>query len=383
VARPERPSAERSHGSPLLRRLGIAVLMLVALLAIAGPSRGADAQSAGRESTILLTVAGPPDEAAKLEAVAGELLERLAMRVELRRVARIDVREIRQPLRREPAYFARVWIAFSKTGKARLYLEHSARDRVLLRDVTDDSHNPELVREELGHILQTAVDGLKAGEEIGEPRGEALKQVDAEEAAAAPREQPTAAPPAKARPEPPAPRQRSWRFGPRYELVWLGDGYFEDGPGAVFGAALPASPRFGLELSGFFRRPIKIDATPVGARLQSLAVDALLSFEAWRGARARLRLAAGVEADFVRVSPFAASGQDVQLANSHWLKLALGRLTLTYAHDIGNFMAVEVTAGAELDPGGTRYVFQRRAGTADVLSPWPARPLLSLGATVP
>jgi hypothetical protein len=359
------------------------VLLLVALVTIAGPAYGADAQSAGRESTILLTVAAPPDEAAKLEAVARELLERLAMRVELRRVARVDVREIRQPLRREPAYFARVWIAFSKTGKARLYLEHSARDRVLLRDVTDDSHNPELVREELGHILQTAVDGLKAGEEIGEPRGEALKQVDAEEAAAAPREQPAPVPQTGALPQPAGARRHALRFGPRYELVWLGDGHFEDGPGAVFGAALPNAPRFGLELSGLFRRPIKVDSTPVGARLQSLAVDALLTFEAWRGSRARLRLAAGAEADFVRVSPFAASGQDVELAKSHWLKLALGRIALTYAHDIGHFMDVEVTLGAELDPGGTRYVFQRRAGTADVLSPWPVRPLLSLGATVP
>jgi hypothetical protein len=359
------------------------LLLLLAPFTVAGPSYGADGQGAGRESTILLTVAAPPDEAAKLEAVARELLERLAMRVELRRVARIDVREIRQPLRREPAYFARVWIAFSKTGKARLYLEHSARDRVLLRDVTDDAHNPELVREELGHILQAAVDGLKAGEEIGEPRGEALKQVDAEEAATTPRAGPAGAAQAKAPPPPPQPRRHALRFGPRYELVWLGDGYFEDGPGAVFGAALPTVPRFGLELSGWFRRPIKVDSTPVGARLQSLAVDALLTFEAWRGARARIRLAAGAEADFVRVSPFAATGQAVQLAESHWLKLALGRLAVTYAHDVGHFMDVEVTLGAELDPAGTRYVFQRRAGTANVLSPWPVRPLLSLGATVP
>jgi hypothetical protein len=73
----------------------------------------------------------------------------------------------------------------------------------------------------------------------------------------------------------------------------------------------------------------------------------------------------------------------VQLAESHWLKLALGRVALTYAHDIGHFMDIEVTLGAELDPSGTSYVFQRRAGAASVLSPWLARPLLSLGATVP
>jgi hypothetical protein len=128
---------------------------------------------------------------------------------------------------------------------------------------------------------------------------------------------------------------------------------------------------------------LKVRANPVGARLQSVAFDALISFDAWQGERARFRLAAGVEADFVRVSPFATTERDVELAKSRWLKLALGRLALTYAHDVGHFMDVEVTFGAELDVNGTRYVVQRDAGAADVLAPWPIRPLLSLGATVP
>ena len=353
------------------------------LLAIALLGKPALAQGNGSDSTVQLTVAAPPSDAEALAAVARELLERLGMQVELRRVERLDLRELRQPLHNQP-YFARVWVALGKTGKARLYLEHAARDRVLVRDVTGDAHNPELLREELGHILQTAVEGLKAGEEIGAPRDEALKQVDAEEAAAA---QPTKAVPAAPAPTeaPPQPqKRRNFRFGPRYEAVWLGDtGHFEDGPGAVLGALLPDSERFGLELGGFFHRPMKVEGTPVGARLQSLALNALITFDAWQGGRARLRLGAGIGADFVRVSPFANAGQDVQLAKSHWSKLALGRLAATYAHGVGSFMDLELTLGAVLDPNGTHYVFQSSAGATDVLSPWPVRPLLSLGATVP
>jgi hypothetical protein len=352
---------------------------LLTLLLCAGAAR---AQADAQKSAILLTVAAPPAEAEKLEAVAQELLQRLEMQVELRRVERIDVAEVRQPLHGGPAYFARVWIAFAKSGRARLYLEHAARDRVLVRDVEADAHNPELVREELGHILQNAIEGLKAGEEIGAPRGEALKAAGEEEKPAA---TPTP-PPAKTKPPPRSPaRPRSWRFGPRYELVWLGDDQrVEDGPGAVFGGILPTTSRaWGLELGGFFRRPLKIDAAPVGARLQSLALNALLTFELWRSPRALLRLGGGAEADLVRVSPFAATGEDVELAKSHWLKVALGRVALTYAHSVGGFMDVELTLGAELDPGRTRYVFQQMSGAADVLSPWPVRPLLSLGATVP
>jgi hypothetical protein len=248
--------------------------------------------------------------------------------------------------------------------------------------VTDDSHNPELVREELGHILQTALEGLKAGEEIGAPRDEALKQVDAEQVA--PQAPATAEPPAIRDPAASAlaRRPRRLRFGPRYELVWLGDaGHFEDGPGAVLGAKW--TKLWGLELGGLFRRPMKVQATPVGVRLQSLALNALVSFDAWQGGRACLRLAAGAEANFVRVSAFAAPGQDTRLAKSRWLELALGRLALTYAHGLGDFVDLEVTLGAELDPSGTRYVFQGRSGQREVLAPWPVRPTFSLGATVP
>lgn len=353
-------------------------MLLLALMFSAKPVLAQD----GRDSTIRLTVAAPASDAEALGAVARELLERLAMQVELRRVERIDVRELRQPLKGQP-YFARVWVTFGKSGKARLYLEHAARDRVLVRDVSDDAQNPELVREELGHILQTAVEGLKAGEEIGAPRDEALKQVDAEEAASTPK----AMPPADAVALPKAPLQpkpRRFRFGPRYEVAWLGDGdRFEDGPGAVLGALLPSSERWGLELGGLFRRPSKIEGSPVGARLQSLAVNTLLTFDAVKAERSRLRLGVGVGADFVRVSPFAKAEKDVRLASSRWLKLALGRLTVTYAHDVGGFMDFEYTLGVALDPNRTRYVLQSSAGAKQVLAPSPARPFLSVGVTVP
>jgi hypothetical protein len=96
-----------------------------------------------------------------------------------------------------------------------------------------------------------------------------------------------------------------------------------------------------------------------------------------------LRLGVGAEADLVRVSPFATSGSSAQLASSHWLKLALGRLALTYAHELGRSMDVELTLGAVLDPSGTRYVVQGDTGETRVLTPWPVRPLIAVGVTVP
>jgi hypothetical protein len=352
------------------------VLFALALAALA-PARVL-AEARERSSTLLLSVAAPAGEAERLEVVTRELLARLDTSVELRRVARIDVAEMRRALGPGQRYFARAWIAFGPQGGARLYLEHSASDRLLVRDVASDANNPELVREELGHILQTAVEGLKAGEEVGAPRSDVLKEVAVDGAPAdAPRDTPE---PLQAAAPGPRERTGALRFGPRYEVLWLGDGaHFQDGPGAVFEAALP----IGFELAAYYRRPLKVEDAPVGVRLQTLSVRGLGTLQLWRTERDGVRLGAGVGADFVRVSPLAEPGRDVEVSSATWLKLAVARLQASYARRAFGFMEVQVTLGLDLDLSDTRYVFQQRSGNRTVLEPWPLRPLLSLGATVP
>ncbi len=338
------------------------MLMLLAL----SPAR---ARADERSSTLLLSIAAPSAESARLEAVARELLLPLGVQLELRRVPRIDVAELRRASAQ--AYFARVWIALSAAGSARLYLEHGASDRLLVRDVPGDANNPELVREELGHILQAAVEGLKAGEEVGEPRQEALQQVAPEaRPAVAPRAEPPAPPPVTSQ------RRPALRFGVRYEARWLGDGArFEDGPGIVFALSAP----LGFELSGYYRRPLKVTAEPVGARLETASLRALLVLELHRD----LRLGAGIGADFVSVQARAGAEQSLQLANASWRKLAVGRLQATYGYRAWPFLELQISAGADVDVSDTRYVFQRREGDVTVLEPSPLRPYLSVGAALP
>jgi hypothetical protein len=339
----------------------------------------AQAESGERSNTLLLSVAAPAGETERLEAVARELLARLDMQIEVRRVPRIDIAELRRALAPGERYFARVWIALSPSGRARLYLEHGASDRVLVREVLGDAGNPELTREELGHILQTAVDGLKAGEEVGSPRSDALKDVPAEDAIEV---VPDPAIPEPAGPAAPRRREPSQplRFGPRYEVSWLGDGaHVEDGPGAVFALGLP----IGFELSAYYRRPLKVETTPVGVRLQTLSARALVTLQVWRGERAGIRLGAGAGADIVRVSPLGDPRPDLELSSGTWRKLALARLQASYARRDFAFMELELTAGVDLDVNDTRYVFQQGAGELRVLDPSPARPFVSLGATVP
>jgi hypothetical protein len=354
------------------------LLLLAALaLALAPPP----ARAAGeRGSTLLLSVAAPAGEAERLEQVTRELLARLDVQVELRPVARVDVAEVRRALGPGQRYFARVWIELAKSGNARLYLEHGASDRVLVRDVAGDADNPELVREELGHILQTAVEGLKAGEEVGAPRGDALKEVAPEAETATTRPDRPAPQPTRAAAPKPSERARPLAFGPRYEVSWLGDGArFEDGPGAVLELARPV----GFELAGYYRRPLKVEGSPVGVRLQTLSARALVTVQVWQTDGGTVRLGAGAGADFVRVSPIAYFGRSAELADGAWRKLAVARLQASYARRAFRFLELQVSVGLDLDPSNTRYVFQQNAGERTVLEPSPLRPLLSVGGTVP
>jgi hypothetical protein len=326
---------------------------------------------------VLLSVAAPAGETEGLEAVARELLARLDMQIEVRRVPRIDLAELRRALEPGERYFARVWITLSSSGRARLYLEHGASDRMLVREVVADPSNPELLREELGHILQTAVDGLKAGEAVGAPRNDALKDVPAEGSAEVAREP---ALPKSSAEAARSPAVSPLRFGPRYELSWLGDGArVQDGPGAVFAIALP----IGFELSAYYRRPLQVEDTPVGVRLHTLSVRALVTIQAWRGERAGIRLGGGAGADFVHVSPLGEPERNVELSEGKWLKLALARLQASYARRAFSFMELELTAGVDLDANDTHYVFQQGSEELPVLDPSPVRPFFSLGATVP
>jgi len=335
------------------------------MLIVLSPAR---AWADERSNLLRLTVAAPAEESARLEAVTRELLEPFDVTLEVRRVPRIDLAELRRAPER--ACFARVWIALSATGSAKLYLEHGASDRLLLRDVPGDPNNPELVREELGHILQAAVEGLKAGEQVGEPRREALAQV-------APEPPPRSAPhPEPRAPRRAAPRRPLWGGGARYEGRWWGDRVrFEDGPGVV----LALTTRLGAEASIYYRRPLRVKQDPVGARFESISLRALVTYELLEG----LRLGAGSGSDFVRVTPSAGAAGSFTLTEPASRRLLLGRVQLTYSHPVRSWLQLQLSAGADVDASGTRYVLERSAGEVTITEPSPLRPFISLGAMVP
>src|SRR5260221_1509259 len=134
----------------------------------------AEGDASHEQRQVLLVVAADPGEAQRLGQVAAELLGRLSGRVRTGGVGRIDVGEIGGPMPPLPAYLARLFVDLREPTQATLWIVDPVHDRILVRRLPRAPGSEELAREELGHILETSIEGLLSGAEIGLPRAQVM-----------------------------------------------------------------------------------------------------------------------------------------------------------------------------------------------------------------
>jgi hypothetical protein len=231
----------------------------------------------------------------------------------------------------------------------------------------------ELLREELGHILETSTEGLLSGVEIGLPRASVLPPAQATDSA--PREDVTSG---------------SWakpflQLALLYEVEALSSqAPLTHGPEASAYLAIP--PRggaFGIWLTGQYRFPVHVEADPVGARIEGGAFRAMLTFDWPRESRITLRGALGAGADILRLNPESLGGSGVALADARLLAFAMLRAGLGLEFRVSPVLSIWSRVAVDLDVTGTRYVFDGLQGERLVLSPWVLRPAFALGAGFP
>jgi hypothetical protein len=319
-----------------------------------------------------------------LAQVARELLGRLGLEVRAQLVARVDLAAVVAPPRAgstpEPL-LARVWVDWRTPGRATLYLLDTRRDRVLVRQVERPTGGEELAREELGHILETACEGLLAGSEVGEPR-----------AGVAPRllpPSPATTVVAEAAP-PPATGPPRAQVALLYEAGALGGGAtYTHGPEAslfvALGARRPVPWRWGLWSTAQLRLPVHAtDDTGAGVDLEAGALRVLLALEhAWTE-RATGRAGVGVGVDVVRARP-EAQAPDVAVLNPAFTRsFAIGRAALAVDLRLARRTWLVASVAADVDVTGQRYAFARGGGGQElVLKPWIVRPAAALGLAFP
>lgn len=156
---------------PLLRRL---LAFSVALSLLLLPA-GARADSA--RPPVEVVIAAAPGVEAELTPVIAELLGRLQVDLQLRREATIDPSAVVTPPPAPSAALARVFIDATRSDVAVLYLVDSAWERMLVRRLALERGLDEVAREQLAHVVESAIQSLVGGGHIGVTRAEAASEL--------------------------------------------------------------------------------------------------------------------------------------------------------------------------------------------------------------
>lgn len=358
--------------------LGLALIM--PLLAFGHTASAASSTSAPGGQVphgphrVLLVVAADPGESRELGQVVTELLGRLSVEVDVAPVDRLDFAEIARP---EPVtapaagYLARLFVDLGDPHRAVLWFVDEGHDRILVRQLDRAAGSKELLREELGHILETSTEGLLAGAEIGLPRAEVIPLLEPK-----PKAPLVAAKKAQVKP---------YQIAALYEVEgFASPARVVHGPEAsVFVRASRGVPSFGVWLTGQYRLPMHVDGSPVGARLEGGAFRALLALDLPVQKRVTLRFALGAGTDLVALAPESSTATGVSLAESRLLAFAAVKAAIGVELRASAWLCFWGRIGVDLDPSGTRYVFERQSGEDAVLKPWPVRPAFAVGIGAP
>jgi hypothetical protein len=329
-----------------------------------------DAHSEPRQ--VLLVVAADPSEARKLGQVTTELLGRLSVKVQVNRVERIDFGEIARPAPRVPPYLARLFVDLRDGTGAVLWFVDSIHDRILVRKLGREPGSPELLREELGHILETSTEGLLSGAEIGLPRAEVMPTLTEPEAKSLPA--------GSARTNTP----RSWQLAVLYEIEGFSSPAFvTQGPEASIFFRILQAPTLGLWTTFQYRLPIHVEGSPVGARIEGGAARALLTLDVPIHAGIKVRFGLGCGTDVVALAPESSQTNGVTLSDSRLLAFGVARAAVGIEVRVSRWVSFWSRVAADIDPSGEQYVFERQGGDEVVLEPWAVRPALAIGVGFP
>ena len=141
-----------------------------------------------------------------LEAIADRvraLETRFSVSVRFGAVDAIDARAILAPRASGEPAFARVWLDLSNPERAVLFIANAGHDRFLVRVLPVTDGYGELTRESLATVVESTVDALLAGGQIGVDRAAAERELAAAQVALEAEREPPRAPPAP-QPEPEA-----------------------------------------------------------------------------------------------------------------------------------------------------------------------------------
>ena len=338
-------------------------------------------------------IAGGGADAALLEETVRELLSRLTLVMESQTVGRVDAEDSAFRSTSRPSLLARVGVDLRAKDVAVVTVVDGRTGDITLRRTVRRDGPPVVVREELAHVVQAAVDPLLLAE-----RDRAAAPPPPAPAPPAPPSPPEPVPAPPPTPAPadgsPPPRDvaqaspESTRSALALDLATMaGVGSYASGAGAVAraggGAALVwrrgVRPSIGLAAHYVF--PFETGSNVALAHVGVASLRGLAALEIYGSTSFALDLAAGGGLDLLRVEPRSNVLPLDRLGPSTSRVDPIVSAAVTGHLAIGAGTALSLMAGADLDLTSRRWVIDGGAQREEAFAPSRVRPMAMLGFT--
>lgn len=341
-----------------------------------------------------VVVAATPEVDAQLTPVLLELLRRLPVELTLTRAESIDVAQVVTPPQAEPSpALARVFIDARGRDAATVYLVDASWERVLVRRLPLERGLDEVAREQVAHVVESAVATLVAGGVIGVSRVEATAQLGVTTELPPPVEPVQPPSPPSRSPPPPlsatqtnppstAPRAPERVIQARTSVGWVLSPWtpqtLSQGPELRLGVDVGRG-RFtwGGVVSGRYSLSREVRSTVVGMRIEGAGLRAM--------ARARYSLESsfavlaasgfGFDRETFRPTPGESPNVVLQAGGARTAGLLASSLGMEVR--VAGPLWLGAEAGVELDLAPDDYVVRFGSGFVAIAEPLQVRPTFS------
>ena len=371
-----------------------APLALALLLSTATALRAQDARDA--LPVVEVVASGGPEILAAMAERVRSLEARYAVRVRWSEAGALDPREIVAPHAADAALLTRVWLDLSDPRRALLFIANAGHDRFLVRVVPAQDGYGELTRESLATIVESAVEALLAGGQIGVDRSAALRELAAQSGQPPTAEHvPAQAPPSDPRPPAPEPERAEperaagtavepWSIA----LCYRGDAV-ADGPRLRHGAQLALSYAVDVGVAVDLLVLVTAQLAPSvslgdggraleqrgGGTRAAVGVGARAGRFGWHAAL-------GAGADLFRVEP-AIDAAELTAAEPFLAAVPIASVFAGGTYRAAPWLDLALGLGLDVDLAGHHYDVEREGARAALITPWRAHPFAFAGVAVP
>jgi hypothetical protein len=358
--------------------------------AAAAPS----ATPAPSRRVVEVLVAGGGSDAASLDETVRELLGRLTLVMESQNVGHIDADEASFRSTARPSLLARVGIDLRARDVAVVTIVDGRTGDVTLRRTVRRDASPAVVREELAHVVQSAVDPMLLAE----------RDRASAPAAPAPPPPPAPAPAAVPPPPPPTPTPAPEAPPPRDVVAatpdaasrsplaldlstTAGAGSFASGAGAIAraggGAALVwrRGVRPSIGVSAHYVFPFDTGSQVALAHVGVTSLRSTAALEIYGSTSFALDVAAGGGIDVLHVEPRSNALPVDRLGAAATRVDPIATAAVTGHLAIGAGTALSLVLAADVDLVSRRWVVETEGRHEDAFAPSRLRPLAMIGFT--